>query len=255
MTEPTVHRLLLWIFFGLAAVTFLALFFITAPYGRHAEKSRLPSIDATLGWLLMEAPSALVPLACFALSDRKDSPGAIALLLLWEAHYVHRAFVFPFRRRGGEKRMPISIPLSAFAFTSVNAYLNGRWIFTLAPASAYDAAWLRDPRFLLGAALFAAGYFINQQSDHILFHLRKPGETGYKIPKGGLYGLVSCPNYLGEIIEWSGFALASWSLPGLCFALWTVANLLPRAVAHHRWYQEKFPEYPRERRAIIPYLI
>lgn len=66
---------------------------------------------------------------------------------------------------------------------------------------------------------------------------------------------MSSPNYLGEIIEWTGFALATWSLPGLAFALWTVANLVPRAVAHHRWYRGKFPGYPVERRALIPYLL
>jgi len=78
------------------------------------------------------------------------------------------------------------------------------------------------------------------------------GETGYKIPHGGLFERVSCPNYLGEIIEWSGWALATWCLPGLSFAVWTFANLAPRARAHHRWYRAKFPEYPEERKALIP---
>jgi steroid 5-alpha reductase family enzyme len=137
----------------------------------------------------------------------------------------------------------------------VNGYLNGRWLFTFAPAGQYGVAWLADPRFVLGAALFLAGYLINQHADKVLLDLRRPGETGYKIPRGGLYRLVSCPNYLGEIVEWSGFALASWSLPGLGFAIWTVANLLPRAVAHHRWYRETFPEYPAERRALIPFVL
>lgn len=255
MTEEVIHRHLLWIFLAVAALTFPALFFVTAPYGRHAKNSRLPTIDATLGWLLMEAPSSLVPLGLWIFGTHRDDPARIALLLLWELHYVHRAFIFPFRRRGGEQRMPISIPASAFAFTSINSYLNARWIFGFAPESAYGPSWLADPRFIAGAALFLVGFAINQQSDRILFNLRKPGETGYKIPHGGLYRFVSSPNYFGEIIEWFGFALASWSLPGLCFALWTVANLLPRAVSHHRWYKEKFADYPPERRALIPYLL
>ena len=64
------------------------------------------------------------------------------------------------------------------------------------------------------------------------------------MPRGGFFRWVSCPNYLGEMLQWSGFALATWSLPGLSFALWTVANLLPRAVAHHRWYRREFADYP-----------
>ena len=49
------------------------------------------------------------------------------------------------------------------------------------------------------------------------------------VPHGPLFRLVSCPNYFGEIVDWSGFALATWSPGGLLFALWTAANLVPRA--------------------------
>ena len=203
----------------------------------------------------MEAPSALVPLACWLVGEHRGDPARLLLLALWELHYVHRAFVFPFRRRGGERRMPVSIPAMAFVFTTINATLNGRWLFHFAPAGAYGAAWLGDPRFLVGAALFLAGYAVNQQSDAILFRLRKPGEKGYKIPRGGLYRFVSCPNYFGEIVEWCGWAVASWSLPGLVFALWTIANLLPRAVSNHRWYKKTFADYPEERRALIPFVL
>lgn len=255
MSEEAAYHALLWGFLAVGLVTFPALFFITAPYGRHAGKSRLPAIHATVGWLVMEAPSALVFLACWALGDHRTDPARVALAALWLLHYVHRAFIFPFRRRGGEKRMPISVPAAAFVFTSTNAYLNGRWIFGLAPAGAYGSGWLADPRFLLGAAVFLAGYAINQHADKVLFNLRKPGETGYKIPRGGLYRFVSCPNYFGEIVEWLGWALASWSPAGLVFAIWTVANLLPRAVAHHRWYRRTFPDYPPERRALIPFVL
>jgi protein-S-isoprenylcysteine O-methyltransferase Ste14 len=65
---------------------------------------------------------------------------------------------------------------------------------------------------------------------------------------------VTCPNYLGEIIEWLGFALATWSLAGLAFALYTAANLGPRALANHRWYRERFPDYPERRKALVPFL-
>ena len=65
---------------------------------------------------------------------------------------------------------------------------------------------------------------------------------------------MASPNYLGEIIEWSGFALMSWSPAALAFAFYTVANLAPRAAAHRRWYRETFPDYPSHRKALIPYL-
>jgi hypothetical protein len=57
------------------------------------------------------------------------------------------------------------------------------------------------------------------------------------------------------MLEWSGFALLTWSPAALAFAVYTASNLAPRAIAHHKWYRETFPEYPRERRALLPFLI
>ncbi|MCA9611606.1 MAG: DUF1295 domain-containing protein, partial [Myxococcales bacterium] len=96
---------------------------------------------------------------------------------------------------------------------------------------------------------------INHHADHVLRNLRKPGETGYKIPHGGLYRFISCPNYFGEIVEWFGFALAAWTFPGLVFAFFTFANLFPRALDHHKWYRGKFDDYPKSRRAIVPFVL
>jgi len=96
---------------------------------------------------------------------------------------------------------------------------------------------------------------INQLSDNILLNLRKTPGNGYKIPYGGLFRWVSCPNFFGEIIEWSGFALMIWSPAGLAFAVWTAANLIPRALDHHKWYRENFPDYPQERKAVFPCLL
>jgi 3-oxo-5-alpha-steroid 4-dehydrogenase 1 len=134
----------------------------------------------------------------------------------------------------------------------MNGYLNGRWLFTF--SDPYPREWLLDPRFIAGTCLFVAGLALNHHSDEVLRRLRRPGETGYKIPRGGLYRWVSCPNYLGEIIEWTGWAIATWSLPGLLFAVWTFANLAPRGWEHHGWYKEKFADYPKDRRAIIPFV-
>ncbi|MHA1685516.1 MAG: 3-oxo-5-alpha-steroid 4-dehydrogenase, partial [Candidatus Heimdallarchaeaceae archaeon] len=119
----------------------------------------------------------------------------------------------------------------------------------------YSADWFYGYRFILGMVLFFGGMLINRHSDFLLRNLRAPGETDYKIPYGGFFNLVSAPNYLGEIIQWFGWALATWSLAGLVFAVWTTANLLPRAIASHRWYKQRFSNYPSTRKAIIPFLL
>lgn len=240
-----------WVMFGLAAVTFLGVSFVVAPYGRHTREGFGPTMPARWGWVVMESPAVFALLFFFVTGPAPLQPGALALLGVWMLHYLHRTFVFPFRLRGGDKPMPVLIPTLAIAFNLFNAYLNGRW---LSAEGRYPTSWLTDPRFLAGTAVFFAGFALNLWADGVLRALRAPGETGYKVPTGGLYEYVSCPNYLGELLEWAGFALAAWSLAGLAFFAYTVANLAPRARAHHAWYHEKFPDYPRARRALVPFL-
>ena len=236
-----------------AALTFTALLFVSAPYGRHIRSGWGPTIGNRAGWVVMEAPAALAFAAWFVLDERTGTTAEWVFFGLWVAHYLHRAFIYPLGLRGVNKRMPVAVAGMAFMFNAVNGCLNGCYLFAL-PDDGYRYAngWLGDPRFLAGLAFFVAGFTINRQADHVLRHLRAPGESGYKIPYGGLYRWVSCPNYLGEIVEWIGWAVATWSLPGLAFAAWTVANLAPRARAHHAWYREHFPDYPPERRALVP---
>jgi 3-oxo-5-alpha-steroid 4-dehydrogenase 1 len=147
--------------------------------------------------------------------------------------------------------MPLVICFSAIFFNLVNAYVNGKGL-TLYHQEKYQSSWLYAPTTLIGLIIFVIGFVINRQADSILLNLRKPGETGYKIPYGGMYKYISCPNYFGEIVEWIGFAIAAQSLSAFSFAFWTFANVAPRAHLHHKWYLQKFPDYPKERRALIP---
>jgi protein-S-isoprenylcysteine O-methyltransferase Ste14 len=248
--EKSIFSILLILSFILAAVIFTVLSFIDAPYGRHIRRDWGLMISNRLGWLVMESPAVVLFFALFLVGDAPKTITSVIFLLMWEAHYIHRALIYPFRIADGRKKMPVIITLMAFVFNTGNAYLNSRYLFSL--SGGYPPDWLLDPRFIVGLALFAGGYAINRWSDRELRLLRAPGETGYKIPHGGLYEWVSCPNYLGEIIEWTGWALATWSLPGLAFALWTIANLAPRALSHHTWYREQFENYPPGRKALIP---
>ncbi len=250
--DAAFHTQVVWALFVVAAITFTALLLISAPYGRHARGGWGPMIPSRIGWVVMESPSVLVFAAVFWGGDHRAEVVPLVFLALWQLHYFHRTCIFPFRLRSKGKEMPALIALLAFVFTTINAWINALWISHL---GSYHASWLSDPRFLVGAALFLAGWAINVHADTVLINLRKPGETGYKVPKGGFYRWISCPNYFGEIVEWIGWAIATWSLAGLAFAVYTAANLAPRAFTHHRWYIETFDDYPEARRALIPYVV
>jgi protein-S-isoprenylcysteine O-methyltransferase Ste14 len=251
MTEAAFFQIILLASFASAAVTFAALFFVSAPYGRHARRGWGPHLPNWLGWLLMEAISAVGMAVMFFTGDAPKTAATVTFLALWEAHYIQRAFIYPFLLRDGKKKMPLVVALLAVGFNLGNAYVNGRYLFHFA-AGRYTAAWLLEPRFIVGASLFALGFIVNRWADNRLRNLRLPGETGYRVPQGGLYRYISCPNYFGEILEWFGWAIATWSLAGLAFAVWTFANLAPRARSNHLWYRERFAEYPPARKALLP---
>lgn len=226
---------------------------IVAPYGRHTTRRWGPLINNKAGWILMESPALFFFAGCFLFGSNHQTFVPWIFFGFWVFHYINRTLVFPFRLRTPGKMMPLAIVFMAIGFNLVNGFINGYYLGSLSVG--YELSWLYDPRFLLGAAMFVMGLVFNWQSDNILIHLRKPGETGYKIPRGGLFSYISCPNHFSEIIEWLGFALMTWSLPGLAFAIWTIANLLPRAIHHHRWYRATFPDYPAERKAVIPFIL
>lgn len=250
--SPELHTILIWIQIAAALVTVLLVSRVRAPYGRHNRVGWGPQLPARWGWIAMESPPILLFLWIYLRGPHAADVVPLVLLALWQLHYIHRAYVFPFRMRNSGKTMPVLVVLLAIAFNSLNATINAT---QLSRFGDYPAQWLLDPRLIVGAAIFLVGMGINLHADTVLLNLRRPGETGYKIPKGGLYRFISCPNYLGEILEWIGFAVATWSMAGLAFALYTIANVGPRALSHHRWYRETFPDYPKRRRALIPFVL
>ncbi len=251
MNETTFYYIVYaWIAIGILVFPFNLR--IAAPYGRHISRKWGLLIDNRLGWILMESPALLVFAGFFLFGSLQHNTVTWVLFLLWVAHYVNRTLIFPFRLRTKGKKMPVAIVLMALGFNFMNGFLNGYYLGSL--ATGYTNAWFEDPRFVIGTLLFFFGMAVNQYSDNILIHLRRPGETGYVIPTGGLFRYISCPNHFGELVEWTGYAILSWSSPALAFAVWSFANLVPRAVQHHKWYQEQFEDYPKERKAVIPIL-
>ena len=236
----------------LAVIVFLILIFVKAPYGRHKTKGWGVEISAKKGWIIMESIPAVLLTVMLVLGHNRDFV-VLFFWAIWTAHYVNRAWAWPNRAKLEEKLMPLSVVILAVIFNTINCLLNGIWLFDL--SGGYELSWVTDPRFIFGGVIFFFGMILNIKSDDILFSLRDDGSTGYKIPRGGLFEKVSSPNYLGEIIEWIGFAIATWSLAGFTFAFWTFCNLAPRAFAHHRWYKEEFSDYPEDRKALIPFVI
>ena len=134
--------------------------------------------------------------------------------------------------------------------------MQGGWLFYISSPDRYPASWLVSPPFIVGTAIYLTGMFINIQSDSIIRRLRKPGDTRHYLPRKGMYKYVTSANYLGEIIEWTGFAILTWSWAGAIFAWWTFANLVPRAHTIYKKYRMEFGQEMEGKnlKRIIPFI-
>ena len=117
-------------------------------------------------------------------------------------------------------------------------------------------AWLTTPQFIIGTMIFFLGMIINIHSDYVIRNLRKPGDTRHYLPKKGMFKYVTSANYFGEFVEWLGFAILTWSLSGAVFAIWTFANLAPRAAKIYDNYKKEFGDEldTKKVKRIIPFI-
>lgn len=225
----------------MAVIVFVSLYFVEAGYGKSISRKWGPSINNKVAWICMECPVFLVLLYFWLFSDRQWDIAPLLFFLLFQLHYFQRSFIFPFLLKGKSK-MPLSIMAMGMVFNTINGYMQGEWIFYLAPENMYTAAWLTTPQFIIGVMLFFAGMIINLHSDYVIRNLRKPGDTNHYLPKKGMYKYVTSANYFGEIVEWVGFAVLTWSLSGAMFAIWSMANLVPRSNSIYKRYRAEFAD-------------
>ena len=255
MFTPEAFNIFLIVMSVLALAVFIALYFFEAGYGYLFNPKYGFPIPNRIGWVLMESPVFIAMMLLWWFSDARFDAASVALLVLFQTHYLQRSFIFPMLIRGNSK-MPFGIVALGMLFNTLNALMQGGWIFYLAPERNYYADWFSKPYFYIVAAIFIAGFVINLQSDYIIRHLRKPGDTKHYIPRGGMFRYVSSANYFGEFTEWVGFAIASWSWSGLVFAWWTFANLAPRANSLYKRYEKEFGEEftSLKRKRMIPFI-
>lgn len=243
-----------------AFITIISGFFAQSPYGRFADSKWGMELNPKLGWWLMEIPATAVFVWFFWQGDHPWQLVPMILGALWLLHYGNRGWVFPLSIRvakGGKSSFGIVVMALGMFVTGIHAYMHAMWYTTY--GEHFTVEWLTDPRFIIGLIIYFIGFYLIVTSEYVVRNLRSanpaPDEPRYKIPEGFGYKWVSSPQYLGELIAWTGLSIFTWGLPGVVILLISAGNLVPRAFATHKWYKEKFPEYPSDRKALIPYVI
>ena len=248
------YCLIMWAMAVIAVIVFIALYFVKAGYGIFRTKQWGISINNKAAWVMMEAPVFIVMLYMWASNGASTALPSFLAFLLFELHYFQRSFIFPLLMKG-KSRMPIAIMLMGITFNVINGLLIGTSLFVFPPSLFNEGiAYLAHPTAILGIAIFFVGMAINLHSDHVIRHLRQPGDTRHYLPQKGFYRYVTSANYFGELVEWTGFALLCSTPAAWLFVVWTAANLIPRAAAIHRHYREEFGEAVGTRKRVIPFV-
>lgn len=239
----------LYVMIGIAAVVFVCLFFVNAGYGAFTSSKWGKAINNKLAWFLMEFPIFLAMLILWLVSPHRFELVPMIFLLIFEIHYFQRSLIFPWIMKGKKSKMSLAVMFMGICFNILNAMMQGYWIFFesfncnyhVLGLSYTDKAWLWSPQFIIGVIIFLFGFIVNLRSDYIIRHLRKSDEdTNHYLPSGFMFNYVTSANYLGELLEWLGFAIFTWSLSGFVFFIWTFANLVPRANSLYKRYKEEF---------------
>ncbi|XP_074575895.1 uncharacterized protein LOC141832303 [Curcuma longa] len=216
------------------------------PRGGGADRVR---ISSRAGMLFLYTPALLAAAAAFAVpglvADERGLLVALALLLHFLKRDLEVLFVHQF---SGAIMLDSAISISFSYFIHTVCILYAQYLALGAPEPAVDLKYA-------GAVVFAIGMLGNLYHHCLLSKLRKKGdELSYKIPEGGLFGLVICPHYLFEILIWVGVALMAQTLNASSFMLGSAFYLMGRSWATKRWYISKFESFPKGIKALLPYI-
>lgn len=175
----------------------------------------------------------------------------------WAFHYIKRILETIFVHRFSHATMPMMNLFKNCSYYWGFAFYVGYFV----NHPLYTPAYFKDAQIYLGLLGFILAELGNFSIHVALRNLRPPGTTERKIPKPtsnpftSLFNFVSCPNYTYEIAAWISFSLMTQALPAFLFTLAGGGQMVIWALGKHRNYRKEFPNYPRGRKSIIPFVI
>ncbi|MCR9141569.1 MAG: hypothetical protein NXI24_04895 [bacterium] len=212
-------------------------------------RSKAGGISTRAGMLIIYGLPLLVVLLGYNAVQRPDTPYHIVLFLALAIHFGKRCLEVIFVHRYSR---PMGIPTALLIAVLYSHVAMAAHVGQNIEVSRLMGDSLPLLPLILGGLIFLAGQAGNLYHHLLLRNLRRPGESGYVIPRGGLFGAVTAPHYLFEIIAWIGYAVMARNL-GLWGITFIIAGYLAgRAKQTREWYLKSVPGYPEERKALIP---
>jgi len=221
------------------------------PYSKFAEESQRKSktLPSRIGMLLIYSPglAAAVWALVTGAGGMLDAPSIVSAMLF--AHFLKRDLEVLFLHKySGTTDLSTAGRISVFYFL---------WVVLINAAVRTDEAAASGPGPLgLGVCLFILGTAGNFYHHWLLAQMRGSGaaSSGYSVPQGGLFDLVTMPHYFFELLAWYGIAAVANQLNVLLVAMGMTSYLCGRSVVTTRWYIKNVKGYPPDRRNIIPFI-
>ncbi|XP_047507073.1 probable very-long-chain enoyl-CoA reductase art-1 [Pieris napi] len=189
--------------------------------------------------------------------EQTSTPGTVASIaaICWSVHYAKRVLETLFVHRFSHGTMPLRN-----LFKNCSYY----WLFAL-----YIAYHINHPLYTAPSNICVyvglVGFTIcelGNLSIHILLkNLRPPGTKVRRIPVpdsnpfSQLFNFVSCPNYTYEFGSWLFFTILTKCAPAGIFAVVGLYQMSVWALGKHRNYKKEFSDYPKGRKAILPFML
>ncbi|XP_004516218.1 uncharacterized protein [Cicer arietinum] len=246
---------------AMSVISFVALanYGLSEVRGKHLNYSKFWNVNnsnnnskkhikfsSKVGMLLLYSPAFLAATASFWIFPNEGFRTTILRCAL-TLHYFKRVFESLFvHKYSASMLLESAIPITLSYLMSTITMIYGQHLTLDLPEPPINLLYP-------GLVLFLIGIIGNFYHHYLLSKLRGKGEKEYKIPKGGLFGIVICPHYLFEIIEFYGLSFISQTLYGFSFTIGTTFYLLGRSYATRNWYISKFDDFPKNVKAVIPF--
>ncbi|KAI6083874.1 3-oxo-5-alpha-steroid 4-dehydrogenase-domain-containing protein [Hypoxylon rubiginosum] len=173
-------------------------------------------------------------------------------------HFLKRELETMFLHKFSANTMPFAyIFRNSFFYWTFAGLLGALELYApYSPAALIESTPTNDYVAYAGIALYVFGEVANFDVHYYLAHLRKPGETARKLPHGHGFSLVTCPNYMFEIIAWIGIVLVTRSPSLLVFITIGSYMMWKWGWGKEKAYRKQFGDkYKKKRSVILPGLL
>ncbi|XP_075507970.1 uncharacterized protein LOC142544819 isoform X1 [Primulina tabacum] len=223
--------------------------------GKHMKYSKLwsqpeeqPKIPSKKGMFIVYAPAFLASLASLFLFLDENFRFTL-LRFCVTTHFFKRVLeqVLLIHKFSGWIDIEAAITISLSYFLSSTTLIYAQHLTQGLPEPEFDLKYV-------GLLMFLLGICGNLYHHYLLSKLRSEGEKQYKIPRGGLFDKVICPHYLFEIVGFLGISCISQTLYSCSWTSGLSFYLMGRSYATKKWYESKFEDFPKDVKALVPYI-